>query len=121
VADDIIQYQATFDDPLTYERPFTVSFPLTPLDGGVLLPYDCHPGNAAIQMSLAAEREEDRRYAEDLAKGIKRERRGVQECGAGVGGAPIAGCTPGAPAGRGGRGRGGLTTEEATGENTREQ
>ena len=44
VADDIVQYQATWDDPLTYEAPFTVSFPLTPLDGGVLLPYDCHAG-----------------------------------------------------------------------------
>jgi hypothetical protein len=123
VADDVIQYQATFDDPGTYERPFTISFPLTPLDGGVLLPYDCHPGNTAISMSLGAEREEDRRYAEDLAKGIKRERRSVQDCGAGVGGAPIAGCTPGAPAagGRGRGGRGGPTTAEATGEDTREQ
>ncbi len=120
VADDIIQYQATWDDPLTYERAFTVSFPLTPLDGGVLLPYDCHAGNAAIQMSLAAEREEDRRYAEDLAKGIKRERRGVQDCGAGVGSQAIAGCTPGAPAaGRGGRGgRGGAAD---TGEDTVEK
>ena len=125
VADDIVQYQATWDDPLTYQAPFTVSFPLTPLDGGVLLPYDCHAGNAAIQMSLAAEREEDRKYAEDLAKGIKRERRGVQECGAGVGGAPVAGCTPGAAArgggagGRGGRGgRGGVAD---TGEGTEEK
>src|SRR5262245_24059574 len=84
VANDIVQYQATWDDPLTYERAFTVSFPLTPLDGGELLPYDCHAGNAAIQMSLAAERAEDKKLAEDLAKGIKRERRGVQECGAGV-------------------------------------
>jgi hypothetical protein len=116
VADDVIQYQATWDDPVTYERPFTVSFPLTPLDGGYLLPYDCHPGNTAISMSLAGEREEDRRYAEDLAKGIKRERRSVQDCGAGVGGAPVAGCTPGAPGGRGGRG--GAST---TGEDTQEK
>jgi hypothetical protein len=119
VADDIIQYQATFDDPGTYATPFTISFPLTPLDGGRLLPYECHPGNTAIQMSLAAEREEDRALAADLAKGIKRQRRGVQECGAGVGSAPVPGCTPGAPAGRGGRG--GVTQEEATGENTREK
>ena len=126
VADDIVQYQATWDDPLTYQAPFTVSFPLTPLDGGVLLPYDCHPGNAAIQMSLAAEREEDRRYAEDLAKGIKRERRGVQDCGAGVGSQPIAGCTPGATArggGAGGRGggRGGRGAVADTGEGTEEK
>ena len=99
VADNMIQYQATFDDPVTYERPFTVSFPLTPLDGGVLLPYDCHPGNTAISMSLSAERAEDRRLAEDLAKGIVRPRRTVQDDGAGVGAA--------LPAGRGGgRGRG---------------
>jgi hypothetical protein len=96
VADHIIQYQATYDDPVTYERPFTVSFPLTPLDGGVLLPYDCHPGNAAISMSLSAERYEDKRHAEDLAKGINRPRRSVQDDGAGVGAA--------LPAGRGGRG-----------------
>jgi hypothetical protein len=123
VANDIVQYQATWDDPLTYTAPFTVSFPLTPLDGGELLPYDCHAGNAAIQMSLAAERAEDKQYAADIAKGIKRERRGVQECGAGVGGAPVAGCTPGAPAAGGGRGggRGGRGGAADTGESTREQ
>jgi hypothetical protein len=113
VADDIIQYQATWDDPLTYEAPFTVSFPLTPLDGGKLLPYDCHPGNTAISLSLAAEREEDKRLAEDLAKGIKRARRSVQECGAGVGAAPVPGCgdTP-AAGGRGGRGGAANTGED---------
>ena len=39
IADNMVQYQATYDDPVTYEKPFTVSFPLTPLDGGMLLPY----------------------------------------------------------------------------------
>jgi hypothetical protein len=114
VASDVIQYQATWDDPLTYEAPFTVSFPLTPLDGGDLLPYDCHPGNTAISMSLSAERLEDRRLAEDLAKGIKRERRSVQDCGAGVGSAPVAGCgdAPAAAGGRGGRGGAANTGED---------
>ena len=97
VADDIIQYQATWDDPLTYTTPFTVSFPLTPLDGGVLLPYECHPGNKAIEMSLAAERDEDRTMAEAAAKGIKRERRAINQ-GAGGGGGVQGG-------GRGGRGQ----------------
>jgi hypothetical protein len=113
VADNIIQYQATYDDPVTYEKPFTVSFPLTPLDGGVLLPYDCHPGNTAISMSLSAERLEDKLLAEDLAKGIKRPRRSVQDDGAGVGAA-----LPGAGRG-GGRGRGagpGQPPGDATGE-----
>jgi len=86
VANDILQYQITFDDPLTYERPFTLSFPLTPLDGDKLLPYDCHEGNYAILQSLGAERFEDKALAEDLARGIVRPRRLVSE-GAGVGAA----------------------------------
>ena len=109
VADNVIQYQATYDDPVTYEKPFTVSFPLTPLDGGVLLPYDCHPGNTAISMSLSAERAEDRAVAADAAKGIVRQRRTVQDDGAGVGAA--------APAGRGrGAGPGQPPPGTATGE-----
>jgi hypothetical protein len=97
VADDILQYQVTVDDPLTYERPFTVSMPLTPLEGGKLLPYDCHPGNYALLQSLGAERLEDQRLVEDRARGIIRPRRGVQE-GAGVGAA-----LPAARGGGGGR------------------
>jgi hypothetical protein len=113
VADGIIQYQATYDDPVTYDKPFTVSFPLTPLDGGQLLPYDCHPGNTAISMSLSAERAEDRAVAADAAKGIVRPRRSVQDDGAGIG--------SDVPAGRGGgRGRGAgappLPAGAATGE-----
>jgi hypothetical protein len=97
VADDIIQYQATWDDPGTFVAPFTVSFPLTPLDGGVLLPYECHAGNRAIEMSLAAERDEDRAMAEAAAKGIKRERRPINQNQGGGG-------RGGAGGGRGGRG-----------------
>jgi hypothetical protein len=107
IAENIVQYQATYDDPVTYEKPFTVSFPLTPLDGGVLLPYDCHPGNTAISMSLGGERLEERRVAEDFARGIIRPKRTVQDDGAGVGAAP--------PAGRGG-GPAPLPAGAATGE-----
>jgi len=85
VADDILQYQFTVDDPVTYEKPFTMSFPLTPLDGGVILPYDCHEGNLAILQSLGAERAEDRALAQDLQRGIIRPRRGVQDSGPGGG------------------------------------
>ena len=98
VANDILQYQITIDDPVTYARPFTLSMPWTPLDGGMLLPYECHEGNHAIENSLGAERAEDRALAADLAKGIKRERRPVQD-GLGIGGQPVG-------AGRGGRGGG---------------
>src|SRR6187455_558785 len=79
VAADVIQYQMTIDDPVTYARPFTLSLPLTPLEGNVLLPYECHEGNLALMQSLSAERAEDRALEEDLKKGIKRERRPVQD------------------------------------------
>jgi hypothetical protein len=71
VADDVIQYQFTVDDPVTYARPFTMSMPLTPLSGGVLLPYECHEGNLALPNALSAERAEERALEEDLAKGAK--------------------------------------------------
>src|SRR6187549_2363374 len=96
VAGDIIQYQFTVDDPVTYERPFTMSFPLTPLDGGLLLPYDCHEGNLAILQSLGAERAEDRALEADLKRGIIRPRRGVQESGTGGGRGRAAGPAPAA-------------------------
>jgi hypothetical protein len=110
VADDVVQYQFTVDDPVTYVRPFTMSMPLTPLSGGVLLPYECHEGNHAVANALSAERAEDRAVAEDLKKGIVRPRRGVQESGVGGGGNRGRGAGAGAgaagAAGAGARGRG---------------
>ena len=79
VAADVLQYQVTIEDSVTYARPFTISMPLTPLSGGVLLPYDCHEGNYAIRQSLGAERAEDLALEEDRKKGIIRARRPVQE------------------------------------------
>ena len=78
VAHDVLQYQVTVEDPITYERPFTLSFPLTPLSGGRVLPYDCHEGNMGVLQTLGGERAEDIALAEDLARGIVRERRPVQ-------------------------------------------
>jgi len=88
VAKDVVQYQVTVDDPQTYERPWTMSMPLTPLDGGRILPYSCHEGNMALTQSLGGERAEDRALEADRAKGIIRARRPVQD-GLGVGGAPV--------------------------------
>ena len=96
VAGDVLQYQFTVDDPVTYEKPFTMSFPLTPLDGGMLLPYECHEGNLAILQSLGAERAEDRALEADLKRGIIRPRRGVQESGTGGGRGRAAGPAPAA-------------------------
>ena len=101
VAEDVVQYQFTVDDPVTYEKPFTMSLPLTPLSGGVLLPYDCHEGNYAVRQSLGAERAEDRALAEDLAKGIVRARRPIQNNVQGGGGGRGAGAAAGRGAGAG--------------------
>jgi len=100
VANDIIQYQFTIDDPVTYAKPFTMSMPLTPLDGGVLLPYECHEGNYAVLQTLGAERAEDRALAADLAKGIRRERRPIQNNVQGGGGRGAGAAGRGAGAGR---------------------
>jgi hypothetical protein len=101
VAADVIQYQMTIDDPVTYARPFTLSLPMTPLEGNILLPYDCHEGNLALMQSLSAERADDRALEEDLKRGVVRPRRPVQDGnpqanGGGRGGATAA---PAAPAG----------------------
>jgi hypothetical protein len=85
VADGIVQYQLTVTDPETYPRPFTISIPLTPLDGGVLLPYECHEGNGAVKNALTGERAEERALAADLERGIIRPRRGPQDDGLGAG------------------------------------
>jgi hypothetical protein len=78
VAPDVLQYQFTVDDPVTYTRPFTMSLPLTPLDGGALLPYDCHEGNYGLPNALSAERAEDKAIEEDRKRGFNRARRPIQ-------------------------------------------
>jgi hypothetical protein len=101
VAADVIQYQITIDDPVTYARPFTLSLPLTPLEGNILLPYDCHEGNLALMQSLSAERAEDRALEEDLQRGVVRPRRPVQDGNpqANGGGRGAGAPAPAAPAG----------------------
>jgi hypothetical protein len=110
VANDIVQYQLTVNDPVTYPRPFTISIPLTPLDGGVLLPYECHEGNGAVRNALAGERAEESALAADLSRGVIRPRRGPQDDGLGAGafgGAPPVRRGSNAVARGGGAGRGG--------------
>jgi hypothetical protein len=121
IADNVVQYQTTIDDPVTYVRPFTISYPLTPLDGGEILPYECHEGNEALFNALRAERTEDAALERDRARGINRPRRPVQD-GLGVGGQPVGQPGPGGlnldgpGAGRGnGAGAGGAGTGAGAG------
>jgi hypothetical protein len=98
----LLTYEAIIDDPTTYTRRVRLSIPFTSPPGYQLLPYECHEGNSAVRQGLGGEREEDRRLAEDAAKGIFRSRRPIQG-ELGVGGNRI-GQTPSAPpaGGRGG-------------------
>ena len=121
VGNDVVQYQVTVDDPVTYTRPFTISYPLTPLDGNEVLPYECHEGNQALFDALRAERAEDRAIEADRAKGIIRPRRPVQD-GLGVGGQPVGQPGPNGlnlggapPAGRGAGGAGGAAQAPGAG------
>jgi hypothetical protein len=90
----LLVYEAIIDDPTTYTRRVRLSIPFTSPPGYQLLPYECHEGNSAVRQGLGGEREEDRKLAEDAAKGIFRPRRPIQG-ELGVGGNPI-GQTPGA-------------------------
>ena len=91
----LLMYEAIIDDPTTYTRRVRLSIPYTSPPGYQLLPYECHEGNSALRQGRGGEREEDRKLAEDAAKGILRPRRPIQGA-LGVGGQPI-GDTPGAP------------------------
>ena len=91
----LLTYEAIIDDPTTYTRRVRLSIPFTSPPGYQLLPYECHEGNSAVRQGLGGEREEDRKLAEDAAKGIFRPRRPIQG-ELGVGGNRV-GQTSGAP------------------------
>jgi hypothetical protein len=78
VGADVVQYEVTIDDPKTYTKPFTLSMPLTPLRGEMLLPYECHEGNYGLPNALSAERREDEEIEKDRRNGIVRARRPIQ-------------------------------------------
>ena len=78
IADDVLLYDMTIDDPKTYAKPWTIAIPLISPPGFKPLPYECHEGNGAIKYIMSAERAEDRALEEDLKKGIVRKRRPAQ-------------------------------------------
>ena len=88
IESDLLQYEAIIDDPKTYTRPLKISIPLVSPQGYQVLQYDCHEGNKALMQALGGERVEDKALAADLAKGIVRARKPVQN-GLGVGGSAV--------------------------------
>ena len=60
-----LQYEATIDDPQTWTRPWTISFPWK-RDSGPgysMFEYACHEGNYALRNILSAARAEDKKAA----------------------------------------------------------
>jgi hypothetical protein len=71
VAPDVLNYEATIDDPKTFTRPWKLVLPLTTQPGYQVLPYECHEGNLALHNILSAARAEDRAAEEAMKKGLK--------------------------------------------------
>jgi len=90
VAGDVLNYEATIDDPKTYTRPWKLLLPLTANPGYQVLPYECHEGNLAIANILSAARSEDRAAEEAAKKGLKRPPLSVWAGGFAAGAAPAA-------------------------------
>jgi hypothetical protein len=63
VADDVIEYQMTVDDPETYTAPWTMQMPLKRDDSYGMFEYACHEGNLAMFNILSGARADDRAAA----------------------------------------------------------
>ena len=63
VADDVIDYRMTIDDPETYTAPWTMRMPLKRDDGYGMFEYACHEGNLAMFNILSGARADDRAAA----------------------------------------------------------
>jgi hypothetical protein len=70
-APDVLNYEATIEDPKTFTRPWKLFLPLTTQPGYQVLPYECHEGNLALHNILSAARAEDRAMEDALKKGLK--------------------------------------------------
>jgi hypothetical protein len=67
VADDVIDYQFTINDPTVYTRPWTAVRPMTRLANYRIYEYACHEGNYALSGILAGARAAEK-AAEEAAK-----------------------------------------------------
>jgi hypothetical protein len=63
---EMINYEVTLDDPLTYERPWTFRLTLTTQPDYEVLEYSCHEGNFFVANALRAEK----RYQESVAAAV---------------------------------------------------
>ena len=61
---DVLQYEATINDPETFVQPWTVSFPLNHDPEYQLFEYACHEGNYAMFNMLSGARADEAKAAE---------------------------------------------------------
>ncbi len=66
----MIDYEIRVEDPLTWERPWTMRMTITQQPGYEIYEYACHEGNMAMRNILSAERAYERAAAEAAAKGL---------------------------------------------------
>ena len=59
VSDDELNWEVTITDPDVYERPWTISMPLTRAPGYVMYEYACHEGNQDVAIYLGGGRVEE--------------------------------------------------------------
>ena len=67
---DTIDYQLTIEDPATFTKPWTLTFPLTKLSVP-LIEYACHEGNYGVMHGLAQTRNLEKAVAETAKKESK--------------------------------------------------
>jgi hypothetical protein len=68
VADDLLVWRMTFDDPKTWTRPWTIELPLERDDRYGMFEYACHEGNYSMFNILSGARA-DEKAAADAARG----------------------------------------------------
>jgi hypothetical protein len=66
---EMIEYRITYDDPQSFERPYTMRVMWTTEPGYYVWEYGCHEGNGAVGHSLSGERTWERNVAAAIAAG----------------------------------------------------
>jgi hypothetical protein len=66
---EMIDYEIRVEDPLTWERPWTLRMTITQQPGYQLFEYACHEGNMALRHILSGERAYERAASEAAARG----------------------------------------------------
>jgi hypothetical protein len=67
---EMIDYEITVNDPLTFARPWTMRLTITQQPDYEIYEYACHEGNLAMRHALLAERAYEKAAAEARDKGL---------------------------------------------------